>query len=323
MKRELLSELLEIALPQAGCFSLDQARRLGISGDQIRRLVASGIVLRAHPRAFRIASSVSDEHAAVWLSFLQAGDRSVVTHEAALQVHGVQSVPFTPVVSLPPGDRHDLSGIRVHRFGDLLDEHVADIGGLRVTTVVRSVVDVASVFSKVRLADLVDRVTITERRCGLNQIARVYRQINRRGRKNIQNLAEVLEERTSPNPTPRSVLERRMDGLIEAAEMPEPRNEMPVPNTDGLTGRVDRAWPEAKLILEIDGRTWHSRERSMRNDRERDRAAGLAGWHTVRVLDEEVRDQPGLVTQDLLGIYEVRLRQFNVPGAGTVPDEAS
>jgi hypothetical protein len=176
-------------------------------------------------------------------------------------------------------------------------------------------VDVASVFSKVRLADLVDRVTITERRCALSQIARVYCQINRRGRRNIQNLAEVLDDRTSRNPTPRSVLERRVDGLIDVAGMPEPRKEMPVPNPGGLAGRVDRAWPAVKLILEIDGRPWHSRERSMRNDRERDRLAGLAGWQTVRVLDEEVRDHPSLVARDLLGIYEVRLGQFNVPGA--------
>ncbi len=291
-----------------------------MSRGQILRLVGSGVVVRAHPRAFRFSSAPTDERAVLWLAFLQAGQRSVVSHEAALRVHGVGRVPFTPVVSFPPGDRHDLGGIRVHRFGDLLDEHVENAGGLRVTTVSRSVVDVASVFSKARLADLVDRVTITEKRCSLTEVARAYRQVNRRGRRNIRNLADVLEDRTCREPTPQSVLERRVDGLMATAGMPAPSHEMPLPGLGERRGRVDRAWPEVKLILEIDGRTWHSRESSMRNDRERDRAAGLAGWQTLRVLDEEVRDHPELVIRDLLGLYEVRSGQLGLPADGPVPD---
>lgn len=304
--------LFGAAAAQAGCFSVDQARQVGLNGDQLARLAAAGMVVRTHPRVFRFKSSAGDELAATWSSLLAAGDRAVVSHEAALWTHGVQHVPFTPVVTMPPGYRHDLSGVRVHRLCDLRDDHVVTLGGLRVTTVARAVVDVASVFSKARLADLVDRVTITERRCGLSGVAAVLGEVNRRGRRNIGNLTAVLEERSARKPVPRSVLERHMDELMGAAGMPDPIHEMCLPGVRDATGRVDRAWPEVKLILEIDGRTWHSRERSMTKDRERDRAAGLAGWHTVRVLDEEVRENREAVVADLLGIYEVRRRQLSV-----------
>jgi very-short-patch-repair endonuclease len=74
-----------------------------------------------------------------------------------------------------------------------------------------------------------------------------------------------------------------------------------------MPGFVDRCWPEAKLILEIDGRRWHARERDMAKDRARDREAARLGWQTVRVLDEEVGDCLGAVVDDMVTIYAERL----------------
>ena len=101
-----------------------------------------------------------------------------------------------------------------------------------------------------------------------------------------------------------------MDELIASAGLPLPVKEYPLPGWELGVGFVDRAWPEVKLILEVDGRSWHSREQSMALDRARDRAAAASGWLVVRVLADEVRDVPDRVLADLVAAYEARRRQL-------------
>lgn len=102
-----------------------------------------------------------------------------------------------------------------------------------------------------------------------------------------------------------------MDVLLARTDLPTPIKEYPVPSLAPGEGFADRAWEDAKLILEIDGRTHHERRRAMRRDRARDRSAGVMGWQTVRVLDEEVRLEPALVVDDIVGVYRQRMHQLH------------
>ncbi len=62
----------------------------------------------------------------------------------------------------------------------------------------------------------------------------------------------------------------------------------------------------------------------MATDRARVRAAGRMGGMTVRVLDEEVRDTPELVIDDLLAIHSSRCRELERGDLGgmTLPGSA-
>jgi len=313
MGLDQLGMMSSVAAVQAGCFSVDQARSRGLSEGQLRTAERAGILERVHPRVVRFVAVEECELSRMWASVLQVGVDAAVSHEAALRGQGVAKVPFHPVISVRVEAAHNHRGIRVHRVGDLIDEHRITVRGLPMTTVERAVVDVATVFSLVRLADLVDRVTITERRTSIGGISRAYRQVNRHGRQGIAKLGEVLDERRPHGPTPRSQLEGQFDGLVEASGLPEPLREVPVPSLDEYPGLVDRAWEEAMMIVEIDGRSWHAREGSMATDRARDRAAGRKGWYTVRVLDEEVTDRRDQVIDDIVGIYIARLQFLGRP----------
>ena len=72
-------------------------------------------------------------------------------------------------------------------------------------------------------------------------------------------LGELLDERSATGSTPRSTLERSMDGLLVHTALPTPSPEYPIPSVEPGAGFADRAWEEALLILEIDGRTYHRR----------------------------------------------------------------
>jgi very-short-patch-repair endonuclease len=70
---------------------------------------------------------------------------------------------------------------------------------------------------------------------------------------------------------------------------------------------VDRAYPEAKLILEADGRRWHARAKAISNDHQRDFEAARAGWLMIRLLHEDLSSDPDDVALGLVETYRGRL----------------
>jgi Protein of unknown function (DUF559) len=219
-------------------------------------------------------------------------------------------MPFAVVMSVPAGSSHRHDGIRVHRVRDLIADHLAVVDGIPTTTLERAIVDVTCVFQPARLAHLIDVETMHTRRTSIGAIGRTLRQVNRRGRFGIGRLGPLLDARRPAEPTPRSRLERRVDDLLARSTLPRALAEHPLPGDRGTQRWVDRAWPEAKLILEIDGRTWHAREHAMAKDRARDRAAARAGWLTIRVLDDEVTSCPDAVLDDVITAFAVRVAQL-------------
>ncbi len=304
-----LALLLRLSGDQSGAFSALQAVGAGVPRRRLINAERSGVIRRVHPSVFYIGAGVIPRRALIHAAVLAAGPVAVPSHESSLFLHEIDSVPFAAVVTLGPTGRTDLAGVRVHRFGDLRDEHLCTAGGVRTTTLERAMVDVATCFAGVRTEWLIDHLTITTRRTSLGKIARVVRQVNRKGRSGIETLVNLLDERGPGIPTPRSELEGWADQMLDQTMLPAPRAEYPLPALLGTGhGRefVDRAWPDAKLILEVDGRRWHARERDMAKDRRRDRQAAAAGWQTIRVLGEEVRDIPEEVAADIAAAHAVR-----------------
>ena len=55
----------------------------------------------------------------------------------------------------------------------------------------------------------------------------------------------------------------------------------------------DFAWPEVKVIVEIDGRDYHTNYKAFTNDRQKDRLYLRAGWICVRFSASEVLNAGG------------------------------
>jgi hypothetical protein len=306
---EWVGLLTELAARQDGVFSVDQAAAVGVDRRRLRRAEQAGLVVRCHPRVHAFAGASLTRRSLIRAATLQVPDSSA-SHESALALHQVPSVPFGVAVTVRFGNGHLHGDIRVHRYRRFPDGHRATIDGIPTTTLERAVVDVTSVLRRAHLEHLVDQLTITSRRTSIGAIGRALRQVDRRGRVGIGALGPILDARRPAEPAPRSRLERRVDELLATTTLPRPRHEHPLPSSRELPGFVDRAWVDAKLILEIDGRTWHAREASMAKDRARDRAAAALGWQTLRVLDEEVADCPAQVADDVVAAYTVRVSQL-------------
>jgi hypothetical protein len=106
---------------------------------------------------------------------------------------------------------------------------------------------------------------------------------------------KVLEARAGGSFLGESELESMAMKLFRAWDLDEPVAQMPLPWRSGAKGRVDFAYPKVRLIIELDGRAWHSTFEAFESDRMRDNLAQLAGWRVLRVTYRMLKDQPTVV----------------------------
>jgi very-short-patch-repair endonuclease len=133
---------------------------------------------------------------------------------------------------------------------------------------------------------------ISARRTTLAAIAAVLNDVARPGKPGLVRVARVLEERGPGYVPPQSELERALFAALAAGGLPEPLRQVPLPGRGGTRGLVDAAYPEARVLLEADGRRWHTRVDDLRRDRERDAQAVRAGWVPLRFVYEQVVHDP-------------------------------
>lgn len=76
----------------------------------------------------------------------------------------------------------------------------------------------------------------------------------------------------------RSAAERLARSLCHEAQLPQPLVNRPL---HGFL--VDFLWPEAMLVLEVDGYATHSGRRAVERDRRRDQVLVPAGFVVIRV----------------------------------------
>jgi very-short-patch-repair endonuclease len=84
-----------------------------------------------------------------------------------------------------------------------------------------------------------------------------------------------------------SELERTMMRLVRDAGLPQPVTQMLIAGH-----RADFAWPEQRLIVEVDGWAAHGHRVAFERDRARDLAHTLAGWTVVRFTHRRLTVRP-------------------------------
>jgi very-short-patch-repair endonuclease len=107
---------------------------------------------------------------------------------------------------------------------------------------------------------------------------------------------------------PPSEIEASMWAQIKQSILPEPRsafNGEQVRPIEGRKFRLDFAWPDKMVALEVDGAV-HRIKGTFKASFERDYLLKLHGWTVLHVGGDEVRN--GKALQWIQNIYEIRLR---------------
>lgn len=127
-------------------------------------------------------------------------------------------------------------------------------------------------------------------------------------------LGLVLDERSDAAVPPGSELERAMLTALRDAGLRPPQRQVALPGTGEIDGLVDAAYPDCRIILEADGRRWHTRVRDLACDHSRDAQAARAGWQTLRFLYEMIIHDPAGMCATVADVRAVRTPAIG-PGA--------
>jgi hypothetical protein len=154
------------------------------------------------------------------------------------------------------------------------------VDGLRVTTVSRTIVDLASVLDRANLAEVVDAALcrrLATRDSVLASLARAGK-----GQRGRQLLREVLEVWT-PSIEPGSPAEMRLVRLLGELGVDDVELQHEVCDGDGtFVARLDLAWPARRRALEYDGLESHNPRAWERDERRYLRLRSL-GWDVESV----------------------------------------
>src|ERR1019366_8147120 len=121
-----------------------QAKQLGYSYQAQAHHVGAGNWIRIDRGLFRLAEWIPDLHDDLIRWTLWSRGRAVVSHETALSVHGISELESARVhLTVPPRFSMDDPALTLHR-ADLPDEDVVQGAGFSVTSIARSLTDVAA-----------------------------------------------------------------------------------------------------------------------------------------------------------------------------------
>jgi predicted transcriptional regulator of viral defense system len=143
-RRNLRRSLFSLAVDQGGYFTAGQAKQIGYSYPAQSHHVGAGNWLRIDRGLFRFAEWVPNVHDDLIRWTLWSRGRAVVSHESALSVHGVGEFESARVhLTVPPGFSMRDPAVALH-YADLAESDVVERTGFKLTTVIRSLVDIAA-----------------------------------------------------------------------------------------------------------------------------------------------------------------------------------
>jgi very-short-patch-repair endonuclease len=280
--------VLGLASRQHGVVARWQLLRAGVPRHAVEHRLKRGRLRAVHRGVYRsgpVRAPLYREAAAV----LACGDRAVLSHRTAAALWGLVPVqpPDEPVdVTGPRSLRGPRSGVRLHRTHGLDPDEVARKDGLPVTTPGRTLLDLASC-SQPR--ELERALALAERRRrvsreGLDEL--LARHPRRPGRNALR---EMLAATGGPALT-RSEAESRFLALTRKGSLPRPATNIMV---EGI--EVDFLWRARRLVVEIDGYTYHGDRHAFENDRRRDGILMAAGYRVVRLTWRQLVQEPEAV----------------------------
>ncbi len=291
---------------QYGVITRDQALDNGFSPREVRTRLETGAWIPVTSGVYSPSTAL-----ATWRRQLSAVALSrpdcLVAGRSAARLHGFQGVNESrPEILVPHNAGNPRSPIaRVIRGRHFDQVTNTSIEGFRCTSVAETILTLSlrepmSLISRyldgelakrsVNITDfnpILDRLTFA-RQPGLGSLRRV--------------VGERADDRYQP---PTTELERLLYALLDRAELPPYVRQSPI-SYPTLAATVDAYVPDWRLIIEADGRRWHTRREDFEKDRQRDNAALAAGLIVVRLTWKMLRYELESCLRTLLEVGKSR-----------------
>jgi very-short-patch-repair endonuclease len=274
-----------LAARQWGVVSLDELRDCGLSPKAVEVRLRTG---RLHPihRGVYAVGHANPPLDGIFLAAVKAcGRGAVLSHYAAAALWGIVDWDYRLVeVTVVRSSTPLTESIRVHRSRCLERADVRLHRGIRVTSPVRTLIDLAAILDYKTLRRAV-RQALSHNLVTLGDLARARLRLG--PRRGARNLARVL---ATAAPT-RSELEDVVLDLILAGGLEQPDVNVPR-SIEGRNVIPDFRWPSVRLVLEADSRRHHDDPLARADDIERQALLERDGDHVERVTWQQAVARP-------------------------------
>ena len=270
-----------LAADQYGVVSRAQLLDAGLTTKLVRGWVERGQLLRLHRGVYAVGHRELKREGHWLAAVLAGGPEAVLSHRSAAALHGFRPAGGTKVDVIAKGA--DQPGIKVHRTRSLDDQDITTRRGIPVTTVARTLVDLAGVVPRDHLYRALreaDRLRV------LDVQALEASRIRTRNGPGDRALKEALAELKAMATTlTRSALEDAFLALLERSGLPAPSVNTYI---EGM--QVDMLWREQRVVVETDGWAFHNTRHAFEEDRTRDAHLTAAGYRVLRFTHRQVLD---------------------------------
>jgi len=281
--------IADLAERQHGVVAVRQLLAIGIGRKAVGSRLKRGRLHRIHRGAYAVGHRVLTPDGWRMAAVLAAGDDAVLNRYSAVGLWGLRgtagrrhSVTVPRQVALP--------GVETHR-ARLPDDEIRVVRGIRVTSVPRTILDLAATRSEQEVARLINEADVKRLWDTLSLWDLLARYPRRAGTRTVR---RVLADR--PTGVPKNVFEDAFLAFVDKHGLPRPEV-----NVWLQVGRhlyeVDCLWRRQRLIVELDGRSAHDTARAFESDRLKDRRLRVARWQPIRVtwrqLHREERELAG------------------------------
>jgi very-short-patch-repair endonuclease len=278
-------EIAQLADAQHGVVATWQ---LALGDDAIQYRARIGRLHRKHRGVYAVGRSELTPKGHWMAAALAYGPDAVISHRTAAALWGIGTSTWKIDVTTAHS-KVSRDNVR-HHTAPLPPEDVTIHDGIPVTTIARTILDVAAklrIDPLTRVLESADRAELAD----LNALNRVM--ASRPRAPGIRKLKAVLNDYRGTADT-RSRLERDFRALIHRAKLPEPQFNVLVAGV-----LADVYWPQWRLVVEIDHPKYHSSPRAFENDRLRDIKLMKAGYRVIRVTAKRLNTEPAAVLADI------------------------
>lgn len=278
---------------QKGVITRAQLLDLGLSSSSITRRLASRALIPLLPCTYIAPSVPASFQQRVIAAVLWAGEDAVASHRTAAHLWRLLDGKEEMVeINVSRALRSPAPWLKVHR-SPITTGEIRRLEGVYASSVDRTLFDLGSVLTPI---DLEEALECALRR-GLTDVGRLglyvadHSGMGKRGGRALKKLLLARGEQ----PATESRFETEFFALLRRARLPLPERQLVVTDADRIVGRIDFAYPNARVAIETDSWRFHSGRQAWQADAAKGNDLLALGWKVLRFTYQDLKQRPAWV----------------------------
>lgn len=279
--------IAQIAGSQAGVVTRGELIGAGVTPAEIKRRLAKGLLLTEYRGVYRVGHRAPSPEATYLAAVKACGEEAGLSgRPAGWLLRLLKGAPPRPEVTSPR--QRDIPGLATQCCRALDRRDLIMFRGIPVTTVPRTLIDLAALLKEDQLARVCHEASVVHRTTPADVERALGRKPNAPGAATLRRILRGDVHLTL------SKLEREFLRLLREQGLPLPETNKPA---DGRY--VDCRWPELRLTVELDSYRYHGSRHAWEQDHRRAREAYARGDDFRRYNWGDVFEEPAAMLAEL------------------------